>query len=103
MPGNRRINIADRYRLIEAHERGEDFLPLAAQLGVNRSSAYSIIRLHQEQHRVEPLPHRGGRPRAIDNESIDFAIMLLEAYPLMTLGQLKQEINTVFSSKPAFS
>ena len=54
MTGNR-TPVEDRRRLIEAHQRGDDFIALALQLGVNRTTAYSIVRLHQEYHRVEPL------------------------------------------------
>ena len=102
MPGNR-TPVEDRRRLIEAHQRGDDFIALALQLGVNRTTAYSIVRLHQEYHRVEPLIGGGGRPHIIDNETFDLAVMLIEGNPLLTLNQLKTEILTTFTNKPTFS
>ena len=98
MPGNR-TPVENRPRLIEAHQRGDDFIALALQIVVNRTTAYSIVRLHQEYHRVEPLIGGGGRPHIIDNETFDLAVMLIEGNPLLTLNQLKNEILTTFTTK----
>ena len=81
----------------------EDFIALAATLNVKRTTAYTIIRLYQTTGRVETVPTGGGRPQLIDNEQIDLAIMLIEANPLKTLAQLREDIIGVFPNKPPFS
>ena len=71
MPGNKRIPLEDRRRLIEAYEEGEDFVALTHLLKINRSSAYSIIRLYQSEHRVEAKLQAGGRHRSIDGDTLE--------------------------------
>ena len=39
----------------------------------------------------------------LDNESLDLAVMLIEANPLLTLKQLRTDIMTTFPAKPPFS
>ena len=57
---------------------GGDFVALAATLRINRCTAYSIIRCYQRHGRTDST-HAGGRPRVIDNETLDLAVMLIEA------------------------
>ena len=103
MPGNARIPVQDRHRIIESHSQGEDFVALAKNLGVNRSSAYSIVKLWLAEERAEPLPRCGGRKVIIDEESLDLAVMLIEANPLLTLKQMRSDVRECFSNKPNFS
>lgn len=47
MPPTRRYNRVsneDRNRIIQRHEAGEDYLEMATQLGVPRTTAYQIVR-----------------------------------------------------------
>ena len=103
MPGNKRIPVEDRQRLIDAYEDGEDFVALAHYLKINRSSAYSIIRLYQSENRVEAMAHAGGRPQSIDGDTLELITMLIEAYPQWTTKQLREEVCSIFSNKPSFS
>ena len=38
-----KIPVIDKTRLWESFNRGEDFLQLAKSLGINRTTAYSIV------------------------------------------------------------
>ena len=39
-----RISVADKQRLVDAHERGDDYVDLARQLGIQRGTAWAIVR-----------------------------------------------------------
>ena len=45
----RRVSDADRERMIERYERGEDFLTTVNRLGISRTTAYAVIRQYQRQ------------------------------------------------------
>ncbi|KAG7159351.1 putative DDE superfamily endonuclease domain-containing protein 39 [Homarus americanus] len=103
MPRRHRITSAtDRERIIEAYRAEQDFLVVAAALGVQRTTAYSIVRVYQRENRVEAA-HTGGRHKIIDNETLDLIVMLLEASPMMTLREIKEEVMDIFPTKPHFS
>ncbi|KAG7168081.1 putative DDE superfamily endonuclease domain-containing protein 34 [Homarus americanus] len=103
MPRRHRITSAtDRERIIEAYRSEQDFLVVAAALGVQRTTAYSIVRVYQRENRVEAA-HTGGRHKIIDNETLDLIVMLLEASPMMTLREIKEEVMDIFPTKPHFS
>ncbi|KAG7176702.1 putative DDE superfamily endonuclease domain-containing protein 70 [Homarus americanus] len=91
MPRRHRITSAtDRERIIEAYRAEQDFLVVAAALGVQRTTAYSTVRVYQRENGVEAA-HAGGRHKIIDNETLDLIVMLLEANPMMTLTEIKEE------------
>lgn len=102
MPGNRRTSNEDRARIVEAHLQGEDFVALAATLRIKRSTAYSIVRCYQQNNRTN-ASHSGGRPKLIDNETLDLIVMLIEANPLISLKEMKEEVRQVWPAKPYFS
>ncbi|KAG7163774.1 putative DDE superfamily endonuclease domain-containing protein 10 [Homarus americanus] len=103
MPRRHRITSAtDRERIIEAYRAEQDFLVVAAALGVQRTTAYSIVRVYQRENKVEAA-HAGGRHKIIDNETLDLIVMLLEANPMMTLREIKEEVMDIFPTKPHFS
>ena len=95
-----RITDADRSRLIECYENGENFLTLAGIFGVKRQTAYSIIRRYQENGRRERGPHGGGRAPVIDGESVDFLLMLIEDNPCITIREMNRTLQEVFPNKP---
>ena len=87
----------DKKRLCEAHERGEDFLVVAQVLGINRSTAYNIVR-----RGLAPRERGGAHNRILDNEIIECGVELLEQNPLMTLKELNVKIHATLN-KPPFS
>ena len=98
-----RITDADRSRLIECYENGEDFLTLAGILGVKRQTAYSIIRRYQENGRRERGPHGGSRAPVLDGESVDFLLMLIEDNPCITIREMNRTLQEGFPNKPFVS
>ena len=44
----RRISVEDKHRLVDAHGRGEDYVQLARQMGIERTTAYAMIRRTQK-------------------------------------------------------
>ena len=100
---NNRISDADKERLIESFNKGEDFVSLGVSLGINRSTAYTIIRRYQQNGQAARLPRAGGRPLSLDRESIDFLILLIEANPCITLNELNDTLRDVFPGKPHVS
>lgn len=99
----RRTSNEDRSRIVESYDSGEDFLALAHTLGVQRSTAYSIVRTYQREDRSEALCQAGGRPKSLDNETLDLIVLLLEANPEITLRRLLEEVRALWPLKPAFS
>ena len=92
----------DRDHIVECYSQGQDFLALAVTLGVNRSTAYGIVRNYQQTERVQAV-HAGGRRKIIDNEMIDLILMIIENNPLLTLTQIREEARNIWPDKSDFS
>ena len=88
---------------MQAYEDGEDFLSLAYTLGIKRTTAYSIVTCYVKEGRTDSLGHRGGRSCSIDDETIDFMVLLLEANPSLTLRELKETVRETWTNKPFFN
>ena len=69
MPPRNRIPLEQRQRIVRAFEDdGEDYLFVADTLGVNRSTARSIVARYIREGRIEERP-RGGRNKVrVDEE-----------------------------------
>ena len=89
----------DKRRLIGSYSRGEDYTALADCLGINRNTAYTIVR----RGRYENLPKGGSYNRKIDEEVILGAIDILEGNPLMTLQQVNFALRARLPQKPHFT
>ena len=100
---NRRTSDEDRARIAGSYERGEDFVALASSLGVKRTTAYAVVGCFARQGRTSAMEHAGGRPKKIDDETIDFISTLIEADPLKTLKQLVDDVRAIWPDKPHFS
>ena len=101
-PHNRTSN-EDRSRIVGSYNAGEDFLALADTLGINRTTAYGIIRTYQREERTVAVSCAGGRPKSVDNETLDLIVLLLEADPLMTIRRILEEVRALWPHKPIFS
>lgn len=91
-----RISDSDRRRIIGAFERGEDFVALARQLNIKRTTAYTIVR----SGRVEKLPKGGAKRIKWDAEMQEFICAQVEANPLITLKQLNSLLRQNLPTKP---
>ena len=92
-----RISTTDKQRLVDAHARGEDYVALAQQLNIKRTTAYAIIRRAGENGGIVSLPRGGSRPqrRLVTQALIDAAVTLVEQHPEFTLDQLNTELRSV--------
>ena len=92
---NNRITDADRGRLIECFTNGEEFVSLAANLGMSRAIAYTIIHRYQQHDQVARRPRAGDRPQSLDRESIDCLVLLIEANSCITLNELNAILREI--------
>ena len=93
----------DRERLCGAYDEGKDFIVLVATLGIRRTTAYSIVTAYANEGRTDVIGHRGGRPRVIDDETLDFLVLLIEADPCITLRQMKLTVRDIWPTKTHFN
>ena len=98
-----RHTLEDRQRVVDSFERGEDFIALAETLNIKRTTAYSIVRRYQATGRVAVDPAAGGRPRKLDDVSVDFLISLIDANPCITLKEMRTTLHEIFPQNPQVS
>ena len=92
-----KISVLDKQRLVDAHNRGEDYVALARQLDIKRSTAYAIIRRAEENDGVVAFPRGGARPqrRRVSPALVEAAVNIVEEHPEFTLDQINSELRTV--------
>lgn len=93
----------DKRRIIEKFLANEDFLLTAADLGIKRTSAYTIVRRYQRTGDVMDMRSSGGRKKLLDNESIDFLVMMVEDVPTISVRELNEYLRATFNLKPHVS
>ena len=93
-----RISVGDKQRLIESFDRGEDYLFLAEQLGIKRTSAYSVVR----RNMLPPRQNNWGglRMRKMDNEMLATLQEIIEDQPAFTSNQIRHELHLRLPEKP---
>ena len=65
MPVYSKVSVADKERLYQALVRGDDYVRLAEILGMNRTTAYHIIRRGNQREGVVALPRGGKRTEKV--------------------------------------
>ena len=100
-PRRNRIPNEVRRRIVRAFEDPtEDYLSVADTLGVNRSTARSIVATYLRAGRVNERP-RGGRNNVrVDNEMRDCINEILNENCLLTLQQINEEVRRRLPAKP---
>ena len=100
----RRVSNVDRGRLIEAFEDNHaDYIELADTLGIKRSTARSIVATYLRTGRHEKLPTGEAHNTKVDEEMRDELERLLDVNPLLTLTQMKDELQRSLPDKPTVS
>ena len=101
MPQRNRIPLEHRERIIRAFEdENEDYILVADTLGVNRSTARSIVARYIREGRIAERP-RGGRNNVrVDNEMRDCLNDILNENCLLTLAQMNRELRVRLPAKP---
>ena len=81
------ISRLDKERLREVYRNGGDFLNLATQLNINRTTAYNIVRREVVEKK------RGGKSyKKVDSSMLDFIVEILEEKTLVTVSNLNKEL-----------
>ena len=92
MPRRSRIAFEHRERIARVFEDvNEDYLIVA--LGVNRSTARSIVLKYVREGKIAERPHGGPNHVRVDNEMRDCLNEILNKNCLLTLMQVNQELR----------
>ena len=98
-----RVTLQDRERIIEAYEEEEVFLAVAHTLGIKRTTAYEMVRKFRRTGEIESRHKEGGRPKKLDNEALDFLVMLIEDKPTISVRELNETLQEGFPNKSRVS
>ena len=99
-----RVSQVDRERLIEAFEGNEqDYLELAVNLNINKSTARSIVATYLRTGRRETLARGGATHNKIDDEMQNHMQGILDANPILTLLQMTASLSEHLLEKPGVS
>ena len=98
-----RILDADKQRLYDAFNQGEDYFEVARLLGIKCNTAYHIIRRIDGRDGVLTLPRGGVRRRLVTDETRDTAVAIVEEHPEFTLEQINAELRVRLPNAPRIS
>ena len=102
MPRNyRRVSDNDRNHIIQTYGSCEDFLTTARHLGINRTTAYQIIRRYQNQGEdQEGVIRIPGRKTNLSSEAIDFLVSIIDSTSTITIQEMNQTLRDIFIHEP---
>ena len=95
-----KIAAADKRRLFEAYQRGDDYQILARQLGIKRQTAWAIIRRALNNHGEVERPRGGFRHRKMTEEMTAAAVEIIEEHSAFTLQQINEELQIRLPDAP---
>ena len=95
-----RISGEDKRRLMDAHDKGEDYQDVARTLGIKRGTVWSIIRRYREQEPIVFRQRGGARNMKIDEGIANAAAGIIEENPHFTLAQVNTEFQLLLPNKP---
>ena len=97
MPPRNRILLEQRQRIIQAFEDfSEDYLTVAATIGVNQSTARSIVARYLRERRIAETQRGGANHVRVDDEMRNCLNGIINENCLLTLAQINQELSSVF-------
>lgn len=94
------IQNADRQRIVNCYENGDDFILLADQLQINRDTARSIIRTWMEKGTVNRATRGGALNTRTDQEMINCILAIVQEKPFTTLQNVNDELRIRLPNKP---
>ena len=103
-----KISTEDKAHIFQAYTRGEDYLQLARQINVKRTTAYQIIRRALANEGVNTFLLGGVRSVKVNEDVVNSAIDIVSEHPEYTLIMINQELrlrlpNTPHVTPSAFS
>ena len=81
-----KVSPEDRSRIIDAYKDGRDYVAIAQQWRVQRTTAWSAVAKWQRTGEATARSRGGNRPRKVDNEMWDLFLMAMESDPTITGG-----------------
>ena len=94
MPPRNRMLLEQRQRIIQAFEDvSEDYLTVAATIGVNRSTARTIVARYLRGGRIAERPRGGANHVRVDDEMRNGLKDIIKENCLLTLAQINQELR----------
>ena len=100
MPRRKRILFEQRQRIVRAYENdGEDYFIVSDTLGVNRSTARSIVARYLRDRRIRERPRGGANNVRVDDEMRDCLQDILNENCLLTLTQMNEELRRRLPAK----
>ena len=104
MPRRQRaVSAADRERIVQAYRAGNDYVAVARRLSVRRTTAWSVVAKWLRTGETAAARRGGCRPRKVDNEMIDFYLLLIEDDPTITLKRINEVVRAAWPHKPRVS
>jgi len=101
MPPRNRITLEQRERIIRAFEdENEDYLMVGDTIGVNRSTARSIVVRYIREGRIAERPRGGANNVRVDDQMKDCLNEILNENCMLTLAQINQELRRRLPAKP---
>lgn len=103
MPRGRNINVEDKRRLVRAYRNAEDYQQLAEQLGINKSTARSIVSIAMRKPNPEDITNRarGGATRVkVDDEMRRAVEEIIGENAAITLKNMNIELRRRLPHKP---
>ena len=101
-----RVSIEDKQRLVRAYRALEDYQLLADQLGINRSTARTIVSTAMRQPDPEAIDNRprgGAHGTKVDDEMRAAVEDILSGKASITLRDLNAEMRRSLPNKPHIS
>jgi len=92
-------NEKHRERIVNCANRGEDWIALAATLGVKYKTAYHWVQSGNDNM----LPKGGTKPKTVADDGIGVIVSWVEEDCTITLQQLKEKIMTYFNKMVSVS
>lgn len=99
-----RVTTSVKRAIVDAFDRGDDYVEAARLLGVKRTTAYGIVRRWKENGVVEQ--QRGGLRQQrikVDEEMLNEVIRIVEEHSAFTLKQILEELHRRLPDKPNIS
>ena len=101
MPPRNRISQKHRQRIVRVFESvNEDYLMVADAIGVNRSTARSIVSRYVREGRIAERPRGDPNHVLVDNEMRECLNDILNENCLLTLAQMNEELRRRLPGKP---